>query len=68
MKELDGKCLLCMNYDICPSDSSSKDCKSYEFYKCQTCVDKVVENDQVPRCFRGGQPCSQIYHCTVSKE
>ena len=67
MKELDNKCFLCTNFDECTSDSS-KDCSKYEFYKCKTCVDRVVENDQVPKCFRGGHPCSQIYHCTVNHE
>lgn len=62
-KETDNKCQLCRNFDICTKDSS-QGCQQYEFYKCETCVDRTVENDGVPKCFRGGTPCSEIKYCS----
>lgn len=65
-KMTDGKCQDCINYDNCERGNSTG-CNDYEYYKCKGCVDRVTETDDVSRCFRGGQPCSQIRFC-LAKE
>lgn len=62
-KETDEACLLCTKYDECNREDS-KGCTEYEFYKCDTCIDKIIENDEIPRCFRNGVPCMDIKFCT----
>lgn len=62
-KMTDETCLVCCNYDTCDSQSS-ENCKKYEYYKCISCIDRVIENDEVPRCFRGGIPCEHIRMCS----
>lgn len=64
----DDKCQLCSNYDNCIDHKSSKNCDEYEFYKCVRCVDRVIESDNIPRCFRGGMKCHDIQWCSNSKE
>lgn len=66
-KESDEKCLNCINYDTCDKPSS-KNCDNYTFYNCKTCIDKVIENDYIPRCFRNGVPCTQIKFCNNYRE
>ena len=63
-KVTDKYCQLCKNYDTCDREDGSKGCQEYEFYKCETCVDRILEDiEEVPRCFRGGTLCSQIEYC-----
>lgn len=63
-KEFDKKCQLCINYDTC-SKESSQGCQRYRFYKCEDCIDRIIKNDEIPRCLRGGTPCSEIQYCTL---
>lgn len=64
-KETDKQCQLCLSYDTCSKGSGSQGCQQYEFYKCKDCVDRVMENDGIPRCFRGGMPCAEIQYCSI---
>lgn len=59
-KEYDDKCQDCSSYDIC-SKESSRGCTQYEFYKCETCVNKDIKGKTI--CIRGGLPCSEIRYC-----
>lgn len=61
---LSEKCHDCSGYDTCETHNG-KDCEKYEYYKCKDCVDRVVEHDEIPRCFRGGMKCMDIRQCTV---
>lgn len=63
-KETDNTCQLCRHYDMC-SRGNSQGCERYEFYKCVNCVDRTIENNNVPKCFRGGLPCKDIKYCSV---
>lgn len=63
-KEIDTFCHLCRHYDVCER-RDSQDCEKYEFYKCVDCVDRTVENDNIPRCFRGGLSCREIRYCSI---
>ena len=62
-KETDATCQLCRRYDNCTKESGSQGCQEYEFYKCETCVDRIIEHDEIPRCFRGGVPCMEVKYC-----
>lgn len=63
MKEKDMKCQVCLNYDTCDK-SSSCGCFEYEYYKCSGCLDRTIDERGIPKCFRGGMPCSLIRMCT----
>lgn len=63
-KETDNTCQLCRHYDVC-SRENSQDCEKYEFYKCVGCIDRTVENDNIPRCFRDGLSCREIKYCSI---
>lgn len=65
-KEIDRTCQLCLNYDSCTKESS-QGCENYEFYKCVNCADRTMENDNVPRCFRGGTPCKEVRYCSKDR-
>lgn len=62
-KEFDKQCQLCHIYDTC-NEENSQNCDKYEYYKCKECVDRIVENDEIPKCFRGGIPCMEIRYCS----
>lgn len=62
-KMKDDTCLICQFYENCSQDSS-EGCERYQYYKCETCIDRTVENDNVPKCFRGGIPCNHIRLCS----
>lgn len=60
-KESDRQCHNCGNYDTCDRKGSNG-CTQYEFYKCRGCSNRI-ETDGTAKCFRGGQPCSDIKFC-----
>lgn len=60
-KELDKRCQNCSSYDTCEKQDS-KNCIEYEFYKCKDCLDRI--EGEPPRCFRGGDKCSDIKWCS----
>ena len=64
-KETDKRCQLCLNFDTCSEELGSQGCQQYQFYKCKGCIDRVVESDGIPRCFRGGMPCAEIQYCSI---
>lgn len=59
-KVTDEGCLGCCNYDECYGYNSNV-CKTYEYYKCIDCINRIIENDEIPRCFIGkGVPCKEM--------
>ena len=60
-KYTDKLCLDCSKLDSCDK-KNSKNCNEYEYYKCTSCSNRVIDSNNA-RCLRGGNLCKGVKYC-----